>query len=191
MNTRYTSSQQNAIIQLLQAIHHTPQQVSHVIDKYNLELSQSGWLDFAQKSLSSSSSKRNNAFITINFRPGIDPEVPVRLLSNILNKKWIPSKYAYVHEQRGETIEDIGIGHHVHLLLESVDKPKSHIHREIYNTVKNHVGCRLHVDVRMIPSDWLEDKYSYINGTKWEPEKSSKIEIDKLWREKFPFLCSS
>lgn len=128
---------------------------------------------------------RNNAFITLNFKEGTTPKNGIKLLDNILSKKWIPQgSVHYTHEQRGATPTECGKGYHIHLLITNIRKPKSQIHRELYNTVKNFVGNPQHVDVRMIPKEWVEDKIAYINGDKWDPDKQDKVYMDKLFRTK-------
>lgn len=125
---------------------------------------------------------RSNAFVTINWKPGVKPEVSLRLLQLILNKKWMPEEYYISHEQRGDTIDTIGTGYHIHILIVGINKPRSQIHREIYSTVKNYVGTRHHIDVRMIPNSWLEDKKAYLRGEKWDGDKLEKVKMDKIFR---------
>lgn len=131
---------------------------------------------------SKSKTKRNNAFVTINWKPGTSVDTAIRLLRNVFQKTWV-DKYHYTFEQRGEHIEELGKGFHSHLLFIEVDKPKSQISREIYNTVKNYVGNKLHVDVRMIPTDWIADKLEYMRGNKWDSDKEQKTKMDVLWRQ--------
>ena len=131
-----------------------------------------------------SSEDRHNAFLTINWKPGTTPENTYNIITNIITKKWI-DEYAITWEQRGEDEESLGTGYHNHILLINLEKPKSQIHREIYSTVKNLVGNKFHVDVRMIPSSWIDDKLEYMNGNKWDPLKDKKSQMDRLFRAKY------
>ena len=127
---------------------------------------------------------RHNAFITINWKPGTTPENTHNIITNIITKKWI-DEYAITWEQRGEDEDSLGTGYHNHILLINLEKPKSQIHREIYSTVKNLVGNKFHVDVRMIPASWIDDKLEYMKGNKWDPAKAKKAQMDKLFRSKY------
>lgn len=124
-------------------------------------------------------------FVTLNFKPGTEVEVAKKLVSNVIAKKWI-GKYYYTYEQRGTSAEELGTGLHVHLvLIPNRTKHVSEVNREIYNSIKNYVGNRYHVDVKMYKSEFLSDKLDYIQGKKWDPEKDPKIKIDALFREKY------
>lgn len=130
---------------------------------------------------------RSNAFVTINWKPGTTPEHTVGLLSNVIGKKWV-KKVFWSYEQRGTDEDSMGSGYHNHLLFLNVDKPKSQIQREIYNTVKNHVGNKFHVDVRMIPDSWVNDKKDYMRGDKWDDDKALKVSYDKPFRLKYGLI---
>jgi len=121
-------------------------------------------------------------FVTINWKSGVRPDQTVRVIQNILSKKWVPREYYFVYEQRGTDTDSVGTGYHNHFLFIDLDKPKCHIQREIFSTVKNLVGNKMHVDVRQIPKDWVQDKLDYMLGKKWDPEKDPKCHIDKIFR---------
>lgn len=129
-----------------------------------------------------------NYFITINFKPQTEiTHVQNRMLKIIL-KKWI-TKYYYVYEQRGTDLETVGSGLHVHLLV--CDSPKSkssEVVREIYSSVKSMVGSKSSVDVRKIPFEWVYDKLKYLSGEKWDVEKLPKVQMDKIFRQKYSLL---
>lgn len=122
-------------------------------------------------------------FITLNFKPNMELETIKKLMDNIVAKKWV-SRYYYSIEQRGNTKETAGEGLHVHLILTNVNKPMSQIHKETYNTVKNYVGNKLHVDVKTYPTKFLDEKLQYIQGLKWDSDKKEKTEMDKYFRLK-------
>lgn len=123
------------------------------------------------------------AWVTFNPSPQTPLTTILKLCDNIVKKKWIDNA-SYSLEQRGKDSSTMGTGIHVHFLFKDIKKPVSHIHREIFNTVKNYVGNPRHVKVQTFPGRFYSDKYEYLLGNKWDEEKSSSIEVDKIWREK-------
>lgn len=132
-------------------------------------------------------------FITFNYSdqliddaggPGIIPKL---LKEKILKKKCFQNKRYYFNvEQRSEEYP-IFKGYHTHLLIEKPkNKPPSHLHRELFTAFKEFCGNRKHIDVRYYNgcSTWRE-KMLYLEGEKWDPEKSKKVAIDKIFRRKY------
>lgn len=135
--------------------------------------------------------KKKHYMITINWNSNshsVEELQPV--LSKVLAKKWI-KKYSLTHEQRGEILPHMGQGYHVHLLVQDCDKIPSQVHREIYNTVKDYVGNRKHVDVQLVKNSWLQDKLDYIAGKKFDHDKDQKLEIDVIFRRTYGLERSS
>lgn len=126
--------------------------------------------------------KTQLTWVTINPKESTPLQTILKLCSTITNKTWIKKAW-YTLEQRGKTSTDMGKGIHIHMLLSEHEKPRSHIHREILNTVKNYVGNSLHVKVQDYPHTFLQDKLDYIQGKKWDPEKDSTLGVDKVWRQ--------
>lgn len=121
------------------------------------------------------------AFITINLKKDTSINTAIKLVSNILKKKWL-TKCHYTYEQRGECEEELGSGLHVHMLIPDIHKPRSHICNEIYNTVKNYIGNKHHVYYLQYPMTMYEDKLAYLNGDKWDSAKDDKCKWDIIWR---------
>lgn len=105
-------------------------------------------------------------------------------LQKVLSKKWLKN-ILIAHEQRGEILPDLGKGYHVHILAEGVDKPPSQVHREIYNTVKNYVGNKRHVDIQPVKKEWLQDKKDYLTGKKFDSDKEQKCQLDIIFRKQY------
>lgn len=135
--------------------------------------------------------KKKSYMITINWNSNshsVEELQPV--LAKVLSKKWI-NKYSLTHEQRGEILPLMGKGYHVHLLVQDVDKIPSQVHREVYNTVKDYVGNKKHVDVQLIKNCWLQDKLDYIAGKKFDSDKHQKLAIDEVFRKTYRLERSS
>lgn len=128
--------------------------------------------------------KENHFLITINWDPTHPVESLQPILNKVISKKWIV-RYMLTHEQRGEDESEIGKGYHNHILVERVDKKLSEVHREVFNTVKNYVGHKKHVDVQQVKPEWLQDKRDYVLGLKFDSSKQDKLEIDKLFRSTY------
>ena len=133
----------------------------------------------------SSSSNHTCYFMTINWKPGVTPDKTERIIQNIKSKKWFPQETIYTYEQRGTCEAEIGVGYHNHFLMINLDKPQSQIHREIYSTIKNFVGNKMHLDIRKIPPEWVPDKIKYLKGEKWDPEKADKTAMDECFRKQY------
>lgn len=121
-------------------------------------------------------------FITVNFKDYDlgDDELIGKLLQKtrkIVTKKWV-TKAMWCYETRG-----LMKGLHVHMKI-WVD-PKKKIYdcqREVYNTVKDHVGSKRHVDRRYSNIEGcFED---YIKGIKGKVQKENHAN-DTLFRKKY------
>lgn len=125
----------------------------------------------------------HNYFITFNFKPDTSLNTIQKLISNVTRKKWMRNYY-YNYEQRGESMSELGKGIHVHLIVKDLPKRMSEVCRECYNTVKNYVGNKKHVNIKLTKDEFVQDKIDYIKGIKWDSEKDLKIKFDKIFREK-------
>ncbi len=142
-----------------------------------------------------SNGKNKNAlgFFTFNFKPEITLGQAIVLMKDIINKKWLKlNEYYYCYEQRGNTLETMGQGLHVHLLFKKPPKKSpQHCKNECWNNFKKY--CDLKEDIifekhfLFIPESWKQDKIEYILGNKHkDPDGSKKIKVifDKIYREK-------
>lgn len=126
--------------------------------------------------------KRFMYFVTLNPRPDVPLEKLCSVVEKISRRKFIEKIY-YTFEQRGEDIDSLGSGIHSHMLFFSTNS-FGQVKRDLQNTCKSIVGNPMHVDVRLYTSEMYEDKLDYLRGVKWDPDKESKIEMDKLFRIK-------
>jgi len=119
--------------------------------------------------------------VTVNPKEGTPISTILKLCDNIVKKKWVKNVH-YSLEQRGKDPSTMGTGIHVHFLFKGSDKPVSQIHREIFNTVKNYVGNKLHVKLQVCDESYYDAKYQYLLGNKWDSDKTDSINQDKVWR---------
>lgn len=130
-------------------------------------------------------------WITFNFDDrkvkDIISSIPDIIKNKILIKRiCLRKRYKFSIEQRSE---DTGVfrGFHAHLLIEQLKgKAKSHIQREMYSSLKDYLGTKQHIDVRLYkgPQFWQE-KTDYLKGTKDDDNKFHKTMVDKLMRNKY------
>lgn len=133
------------------------------------------------------SDTRYLGFFTFNFKPEITLEKLFIFMGKLTKKNWL-SDYSYCIEQRGETLEEIGKGLHVHLLFKRNQKRPSECVRECYNTFNKYTGMSYNIfntkSCKFYPLDYYEEKIEYMTGKKWDTDKLSKVEMDKKFREK-------
>lgn len=124
----------------------------------------------------------NYVFITYNPPEYVELSDLVKYTQRVALKKWVKG-YLYVYEQRGETLMDIH-GKHCHMLLHFDDKPKSHICREIANTVKKIVDTSNPslLNIKFIQKDEMLRKVTYLIGQKADEAKHAKQLNDIQWR---------
>lgn len=125
-------------------------------------------------------------FFTFNFKPSITLSQVQNFISKLLSKKWLDEWY-YTIEQRGENLDELGKGIHIHFLFKRNKKP-SHTNREIYNTFKKYTDTPEQIiyntAFKYYPKKFLNDKLDYMTGKKWDEDKLQKVIMDKEFREK-------
>lgn len=122
--------------------------------------------------------------LTINPRPETTVTDLLQLYSRIRKKKWIYRTYGHF-EWRG-----IDTGLHLHsVLFCKPNKPKCHMHREIYNTVKNHVGNKKHVHL-IVNKESPDNFITYVKGWKGGLRKPT-YKYDLIMRKKYCMLLSN
>lgn len=123
--------------------------------------------------------KRRYKYIMITVNPMED--IPWHELDKkvkkCIKKKWIKNA-TYCYEWRNKML-----GLHTHIRCEITDKNPCEINREVYNTFKNLVGNKLHVNIKM--SNANEAFLNYVKGLKNKQPKQN-AEYDEENREK---LC--
>lgn len=139
--------------------------------------------------------KRNRSqnyyvFVTFNFKEDITIQDASTFIDKIISKDWI-NQYAYCYEQRGELLENVGKGLHMHMLIQRDNKKPCQVIRELYSTFKKYTGYSLEQfknpknrNVCFIPYSWGKDKIAYMSGEKDDEEKQLKIVMDKVMRER-------
>lgn len=119
-------------------------------------------------------------FITVNPVPTVSDVDFVTFIQDRLMKRVIMKGAHYVFEQRSQAYPAHGF--HCHMVLEKRMSPKQ-IHDRIFNTVKSMVGHPKHVDVRVYPYSFLDEKLAYMRGEKWDEEKQECVTLTKQWQK--------
>lgn len=121
-------------------------------------------------------------FVTVSFRSGITPIDVCAALVKYKAKNYISSCEVY-HEQRGEVIAEMGVGYHVHIILQTTRSvAKVHILRDAYSTFKAFVDGENFIDYRKITT--MDGLRSYVDGNKSD-DKMPRVLIDRLFRQKY------
>nr|UOF79429.1 rep protein [Cressdnaviricota sp.] len=123
-------------------------------------------------------------FVTVNPKEKTELSVLQKLLTNFLKRRIIKD-YIYSYEQRSETMEDIGKGLHIHMLIKVQSDKSKYLRQYLGESFKRVIGYNNNniINIRHITKDMIEDKISYIKGYKWDKEKDKKILIDKEFRK--------
>lgn len=124
--------------------------------------------------------KRELFWITINPKPGVALQQFRELVMTRLMNRKIMKGAVFCFEQRAE--EQPYHGFHCHILLDKTMSPKQ-MHDRIYNTFKNIVGNPKHIDLRVYPYTYREEKLEYLKGRKWDSEKETLIKATQEWRK--------
>lgn len=126
-------------------------------------------------------------WITVNPSPDVTFEEFRKYTEKCFMKKWITS-YIYVYEQRGQSLEELGKGFHLHALIKKPeDKSRAHCIREIASSFRK---CTDISNYHFYNTKWLDTeeylrKIKYIVGDKVSTEdnnKALKQEMDVQWR---------
>lgn len=124
--------------------------------------------------------KTDFVFLTINFDPSKAFEDCFKAAQKLGNRN-IWEWACWVHEQRGETPEKAGHGHHVHMLAKiksNCAKTRAKTTVAPYCDVRNSAIFNW----KYIPVEYLRDKFEYMTTSK-ALEKQAKQLIDKVWRD--------
>lgn len=134
--------------------------------------------------------KSRYCFFTLNFKPNTELNDVLYCMHQIVNKCWVRD-WKYCIEQRGKTIDEMGKGLHVHLLMpKPSDKQPWNCKNEVWNNFKPYCGLdkKIVFDKHfiIIPNEWAGDKLEYMKGNKYKDEsgeKAEKVKIDLKFRE--------
>lgn len=126
-------------------------------------------------------------FFTFNFKPGITLENLFIFMDKLTKKKWM-STYSYCIEQRGESLEELGKGLHIHLLFHRNQKRPSECVRECFNTFNKYTEIPFTIFnkkcCKFYPLEYYDEKIDYMVGAKWDEEKLTKVSMDKEFRKR-------
>lgn len=126
-------------------------------------------------------------FFTFNFKPGITLENLFIFMNKLTKKKWM-STYSYCIEQRGESLEELGKGLHIHLLFHRNQKRPSECVRECFNTFNKYTEMSFTIFnkkcCKFYPLEYYDDKIEYMVGAKWDKDKLIKVQMDKEFRKR-------
>jgi len=135
--------------------------------------------DISQALKCKSLGKTDYVFLTVNFDPSKSFEDCFKAAQKLGTRKiWEWSQW--VHEQRGETSEAAGNGHHIHLVAKlAAQNAKTRAKTTVCHVCQVSNSAIFHWVY--IPEEYVEDKLSYITEAK-ALEKQAKQTIDKEWR---------
>ncbi|AXQ65437.1 MAG: putative replication initiation protein [Circular genetic element sp.] len=127
-----------------------------------------------------SSRRTDYVFLTVNFDPSKAFEECFKAAQKLGNRKiWEWSHW--VHEQRGETTETAGNGHHLHLVAKvAAQNAKTRAKTTVCHVCQVSNSAVFHW--KYIPEEYVQDKLLYITEPK-ALEKQAKQVIDKTWRK--------
>lgn len=123
-------------------------------------------------------------FITLNPRPRTDSLAFIEKVHTLKGRSYLPN-LRYCFEQRGESLEKLGEGIHVHMVC---IKKKGISPKQMLNNLESlfkKFMPRNGIDIKKYPHAFLKEKLLYMQGVKWAEEKTAKVKMDKLFREKF------
>lgn len=121
-------------------------------------------------------------FITISLPPTFTLIQVQKTMSAVLKKKWITTYY-YCLEQRGKTLDTMGDGLHIHLLILNPEnsKRKSQIVRELAGTFRI---AKNFIDVKQGGEIDFDKFLTYMRGEKKDETKLDAVLINVKWRQK-------
>lgn len=135
----------------------------------------------AQLNFEKYKSKEKIFWITVNPPPDYDVQSFIDKCCTLNPNTYKDCKYTI--EQRGETIKELGKGVHLHMVCrQKKNQSKKNIINNFSSKFKLSNSC---VDVKIYPESMYNDKVNYLKGIKDDPEKDKKIEMDKLFHEKY------
>jgi len=139
-----------------------------------------------QEKAKADESKSDFAFITINPLPDV-PLSDFRKAVEKSVKKTFIKKSLYVIEQRGENMEELGKGPHVHMLIDKKDYRPSHMRREFVRSFEkicdvSNPSC---FNIKSCKPEDLSKRQKYMLGVKSDEKKHLKQKIDRPFRRKF------
>lgn len=125
--------------------------------------------------------KKKIFWITISPPPDYDLTTFINKVKSLNPETYQDLKYNI--EQRGETVEELGKGFHLHMLCK---QKKNQSQKNIINNLSSKFKLsNSSIDVKLYPVSYYNDKVDYLKGKKNDPDKDKKIRMDILFREKY------
>lgn len=120
-------------------------------------------------------------FITVNPSPQIELSKLITVMERWATNKLVEG-IMYTFEQRGETMEELGKGKHIHMLIKCSER-RGQLRQKLVQCFGGLVGNSLHIDVPPKPcsNKTLPAKIEYLLGIK-EDAKMDKVKCDQEWR---------
>lgn len=123
--------------------------------------------------------------VTLSFKPNTTPNDIKQELEKVPKKIYVKKVVKVGHEQRGTTIETMGNGYHLHMIIElNKHKRKSQLIDEFYNTFNKHLEGKNYVNIQIIKNN-LQNVENYLDGQKKDKNKEQAVKIDKMFKDKF------
>ena len=129
-------------------------------------------------------------FMFITVRPQPKKNISVKWLYDktlkLLKSKCV-SDYLLVFEQAGRCVSEMGEGLHVHFIIKSKYRKYCELRKQLRTT---YFDCSDYLDTAINMKNCktihdVEKRKKYMLGAKDGLEKQHKVEIDKLWRQRW------
>lgn len=119
---------------------------------------------------------------TVNPKPEVDITAFVSQIHRVMNRSLV-EQCVYTFEQRGENINELGKGVHMHAIIWPGKSYSTSFCKHFRDAVSNLVGCpNKHIWIVKAKGNWVNEKMNYLKGIKWDREKDKKCAFDKEWR---------
>lgn len=103
-------------------------------------------------------------------------------------KRWLKI-INYTFEQRGETMETMGNGKHIHMIIENNENMEpSRMQKGFYTCLKNYCEDKKAIHIKGFEENQLNYYTNYILGEKKE-DKMNKVNTDNIWRANNNLKC--
>lgn len=127
----------------------------------------------------------NYMFINVNPASNISLFSFLKIIDKFIKRKYILD-YLYVLEQRGESLEELGKGFHLHMIIKKKESKS-------FNTLTKDAGMVFNpmcdtsnyhfFNTQYIKECDMEKRRNYIIGRKADPKKHLKQDMDIIWRK--------
>lgn len=137
-------------------------------------------------------SPQNTVALLVTFSPDEKLNMTIAQMKALGCKLTKPNKgikhWCYTLEQRGEIEEEMGIGIHIHAILELNKEDQSgEVSRQVRRIVTLFQKYRTKTDhflqIKRVSAEKLDEKWDYVQGNKFDYDKDAKMRIDEIWRE--------